>query len=331
MQTFVASTASESPEKLREASVEDPAPLTGRRDPQRLQGLDGRWHTVRGPRLQQHVNRRVRPHHTMSCTSVHGGQHRGQFNTACKPFHFHLNFMGSRRVGPRGRVTSGEGWAPKGGKGWGPGCGLKGGRPKISRVCPSPAPFSLFFVSLSGGLLVNFWWCLKCARGLKCARLEFSGCRVKPWRTTFWQHRSRPTPLWDTGLSRRLSGVGLKWRQGLHDSPRAQTCTFEGPGASKTPPKFRDKTPRERERERERERKKERKRNFGWSGEGLSRRRAVPWKGGPVEAVARKGGPAEGRSGESAVLRREVRTTLTCTATHKPNHTHTITHTHTNF
>ena len=31
-----------------------------------------------------------------------------------------------------------------------------------------------------------------------------------------------------------------------HDSPRAQTCTVEGPGASKTPTKFHKKTPRER-------------------------------------------------------------------------------------
>ena len=27
---------------------------------------------------------------------------------------------------------------------------------------PLPLPFSLFFSSLSGGLLVEFWWCLKC-------------------------------------------------------------------------------------------------------------------------------------------------------------------------
>ena len=45
---------------------------------------------------------------------------------------------------------------------------------------PSPAA-ELFFSSLSGGLLVEFWWCFE-GRALKCARLEFSGCCVKPRR-----------------------------------------------------------------------------------------------------------------------------------------------------
>ena len=45
---------------------------------------------------------------------------------------------------------------------------------------------------------------------LKCARLEFSGCRV------------RAPAAWSGGAA----GVS-------HDSPRAQTCTFEGPGLQK--------------------------------------------------------------------------------------------------
>ena len=57
----------------------------------------------------------------------------------------------------------------------------RGGRPKISRFFFSlPPETSLFLLSL-GGLLVEFWWCLK-RRALKCVRLEFSGCRVKPRR-----------------------------------------------------------------------------------------------------------------------------------------------------
>ena len=47
-----------------------------------------------------------------------------------------------------------------------------------------------------------------------------------------------------------------------HDSPRAQTCTLEGPSASKTPPKFHEKTPREREKERKWEREREKKREM---------------------------------------------------------------------
>ena len=64
--------------------------------------------------------------------------------------------VGPRRVGPRPRKSCGpEGWGLKGG---GPkGVGPKAGFPKF-RVF-SLSPFSLFF-SLSGGLLVEFWWCL---------------------------------------------------------------------------------------------------------------------------------------------------------------------------
>ena len=53
-------------------------------------------------------------------------------------------------------------------EGWGPqvelegakvcGGGGRGGRGKISRFFPSPAPTSFFFC-LSGCLLVEFWWC----------------------------------------------------------------------------------------------------------------------------------------------------------------------------
>ena len=49
---------------------------------------------------------------------------------------------------------------------------------------------------------------------------------------------------------------------GFHTTARElQTCTFKGPGASKKPPNFHEKTPREREKEpkwvREREKKRE--------------------------------------------------------------------------
>ncbi len=78
-------------------------------------------------------------------------------------FQWFHNLCGPEGLGP-------EGWGPEG---WGP---------KISRFFfPSPPSFSLFFVSLwvsSRGFLVGFW-----KRGaVKCARLEFSGCCVKPRR-----------------------------------------------------------------------------------------------------------------------------------------------------
>ena len=88
---------------------------------------------------------------------------------------------------------------------------------------PLPPPFSLFFC-LSGCLLVEFWWCLK-AGTLKCPRLEFSGCRVKP---------RRPQSSW--GFTRLPE-----------NSKRAH---WRVPGASNT-----TKIPREDTRERQKERK----------------------------------------------------------------------------
>ena len=68
---------------------------------------------------------------------------------------------------------------------------------------------------------------------------------------------------------------GLVGPPGFHTTARElQTCTFEGPGLQKTPPKFNEKTPREGRKERilRRERVKK-ERNFG-----RSRGRAVQTK-----------------------------------------------------
>ena len=93
--------------------------------------------------------------------------------------------------------------------------------PKIS-ILFSPHPATIFIlISLSWGLFVEFWWCLK-AGTLKCARLEFSGCRVKPWG---------PRP----------------GRRGSHTTARElQTCTFQGPGALKHHQNSTRRRPRER-------------------------------------------------------------------------------------
>ena len=94
------------------------------------------------------------------------------------------------------------------------------------------------------------------------------------------------------GLSCEASG-GPEAAGASHDSPRAQTCTFHGPGLQ-TPPRFNEKTPRDRKRAkwwREREKKE---RNFGRSGGG-----------GPVS-----GGLAQG-PGES----KPTTTTTTITTT----------------
>ena len=79
-------------------------------------------------------------------------------------------------VGPNGwgpnpeKIGHLKGGAPKGGA-------PKGGGPKFRVFFSSPAPIFALFVSLwvsSRGMLVVF----SKAGALKCARLEFSGCRV---------------------------------------------------------------------------------------------------------------------------------------------------------
>ena len=79
-----------------------------------------------------------------------------------------------KKSGPEGWGP--EGWGPEGGpEGWGP----EGWGPKISRFFPSPATnFALFCLSLC--VLSWFFGGVGSAGAVKCARLEFSGCRVKP-------------------------------------------------------------------------------------------------------------------------------------------------------
>ena len=57
---------------------------------------------------------------------------------------------------------------------------------------------------------------------------------------------------------------GLWGRRGSHTTARElQTCTFERPGVSKTPPKFHEKTPRERKRAKMGRERGKKARNFG--------------------------------------------------------------------
>ena len=71
-----------------------------------------------------------------------------------------------RRKGPRhGGTTPRKSGGPEG---WGPKVGPRRvGGPNFALFCPSPAPFSLF-LSFSGGLLVEFWWCLNRRGGQMC-------------------------------------------------------------------------------------------------------------------------------------------------------------------
>ena len=65
------------------------------------------------------------------------------------------------------------------------------------------------------------------------------------------------------------------------DSPRAPTCTFQGLSLQ-TPPKFNERTPREKKESKLwREKEKKKARNFGRSGGGGVRRRGCPAEGVP--------------------------------------------------
>ena len=179
---------------------------------------------------------------------------------------------GLRRVG-----------APKGG-------GQKGGEAQnFALFSLSRSIFALFvslWVSSRGFLVVS-----GSAGAVKCVRLEFSGCRVKPRRP--------------------------QSRRGFTRQPRAQTRIFEGPGLHK-PTKFNDKTPRERETKRAKvgwERGKK-ERNFGRSGGGRSGR-----------GRSGRGGSGRGRvSGGGSGGRREERTKQNTQHTQQtiPKHEKTI-------
>ena len=126
-------------------------------------------------------------------------------------------------------------------------------------------------------------------------------------------------------LTSLLSGLEslVKAAGASHDSPRAQTCTFEGPGASKTRPKFHEKTPqrkREKERKWERERK-EKSEILGGPAEG-GPAEGGPVEGGPVEGGPVEGGPAEGGPAEGgpAKGRSRGRAVPREGGPHNPNH-----------
>ena len=120
---------------------------------------------------------------------------------------------------------------------------------------------------LSGGLLVEFWWCLK-RRGAQMCTFGVLGL-------------SCASP----GESGGAAGVS-------HDSPRAQTCTFEGPRVFKNTTKIQREDPQ----------RGKKRTNFA-AGQGKNsakfwavRRRAVPGR-----AVLGKGGPG-GRAGPGCLL-----------------------------
>ena len=156
---------------------------------------------------------------------------------------------GPRRVGAQTQKKWGpEGWGPEG---WSP----EGWRPKISRFFFPLPPQNLFFSSLSGGLLVEFWWCLKRRGAQMC---------------TFGV----------LGLSCASPGGPVWWgRRGFTRQPESPNVHISGSRFSKTPTKFHERTPRERKKNE----------SCGGRREKKSEIWAVQGKGLPAEGVRVRG------------------------------------------
>ena len=139
------------------------------------------------------------------------------------------------------------------------------------------------------------------------------------------------SPLW--GSSRGILVVfEAPGRSNVHVwSPRAQTCTFEGPGLQKHH-QYSTRRPPEREKKNEFCGGRGKKRAKFWAVQG----KGGPGKGGPGKGGPGKGGPGGTEHDQTKTLKpphgnRETNThaTQAHTSTHKHTQTHTNTHTNT--
>ena len=126
--------------------------------------------------------------------------------------------------GPKVGATQGGGQKPRkmGTEGWWDG---------ISRLSfPLPPQFS-FFLYFIGGLLVEFCGVWR-AGALKCARLEFSGCRVKPLPpcAAVVPHPSLPLPRAAGSRPPLTRGGGVPFRGPSQGSEVPQGWSLKGWG-----------------------------------------------------------------------------------------------------
>ena len=144
--------------------------------------------------------------------------------------------VGARRGGgPNPEKVGPEGLGPEG---W--------GAQNFALFLLSPTG-NFILSSLSGGFLVEFWWCLK-RRDAQMCTFGLSGCRVR------------------APAARSGGAAGVP-----HDSPRAQTCTFERPGLQKHHQNSTRRPPRERrKKEISGGREKKKSEILGGPGEGRS-------------------------------------------------------------
>ena len=185
--------------------------------------------------------------------------------------------------GPEGWGPEGwgpEGWGPEGWgpEGWGPeGWGPEGwGAQNLSLFSPLP-PQNSFFSSLSGGFLVEFWWCLK---------------RRGPEMCTFGV----------LGLSCASPGGPVWWgRRGFTRQSESPHVHISGPRRFKHHQNSTRKPP---EREEKNEfcggREKKKSEILGGPAEGGPGKggKGGPGKGGPGKGGPGKGGPGKGGPGK---------------------------------
>ena len=162
--------------------------------------------------------------------------------------------MRVRRVGGRTQKKWGpEGWGPEG---W--------GGPKFRAFFSLSRRKIRSFLPSLGGLLVEFWWCLKRGGAQMCT---FG---------VLWLSCEAPAA--------RSGGAG-----GVsHGSPRAQTCTFERPGT-----KIQREDPEREERKKFPARERKKRAKF-WAVQG----KGGPAKGGPAKGGPGQGGPGQGGPGQ---------------------------------
>ena len=82
-----------------------------------------------------------------------------------------------------------------------------------------------------GGLLVEFWWFFQ-TRTFNCARLGSGETPAVVWPP--WFQKTMVSPLHRDGTARRE----------LRSAKKKTKLRIAGPGASNTPPKFHEKTPK---------------------------------------------------------------------------------------
>ena len=123
-------------------------------------------HTQTHTHTNTHTHTHTQTHtntHTQTHTNIHKHTHKHtqthtQRGGGPNPENVGARRVGATRVGGARRPRPRKSGGPKGGgpEGWGPeGWGAQ----NFALFFLLPLPFSMFF--LSGGLLVEFWWCLK--------------------------------------------------------------------------------------------------------------------------------------------------------------------------